>query len=70
MILSKAQSVATAITSAGYQATMEPIFDLGGAIVDWKVRAHSDRTDVPINTIKTLQDNQAVLGSVRDVTYV
>lgn len=67
--LVKAQAVAAAVTNAGYQATVEPQFDLNGAIVAWKVRAHSERSDVPVNSIKTIQDAQAVQASCRDVLY-
>lgn len=70
MTLAKAQAVAAAITNAGYTATAEPVRDINGAILSWKVRAHSDVADVPIDTIKTLQDAQLVQGSVRDATYV
>ncbi len=71
MTIAKAKTVASAIIDAGYQATVVPTKDAQGNILSngWIVKAHSRDADVPLNTVKTLQDAQAVTGVVRDVVY-
>lgn len=69
MTLAKAKSVVSAVVDAGYEARLVPQRDSAGTIVGWKVYASSIDLDVPIDTVKTLQDAQLVTAKVRQVVF-
>lgn len=64
MTTAKMQTVANAITNAGYDATLIQV-----SVGSWRVRATSPDVNIPTSSVASLATSQAVAAFISDVEY-